>query len=142
MTRILTCSALALILSGGFALAQQTPPPAQDAPPPPAMHARHTHNAQRETRHLNKVLGLTPDQASRVEPILADRDQKVAALDGQGLAPAQMKQQRRELDRSANDQLGAVLTADQMQQLKAMRHHGPHHGAGAPQAGAPVQPTV
>ena len=77
MNRILLCTSLALALSGTLLFAQQQ----QDAAPAPAPTAhRHAHNPTREAAKLSKKLNLSSDQTAKLEPILAGRDQKIAAL--------------------------------------------------------------
>jgi hypothetical protein len=121
MNRLLLSSSLALALSGSLAFAQQTPPPS------PALKAHHhTHNPQQETARLTKKLNLTADQSAKIEPILADRDQKIAALKNDTtISPVVMKQQMKAIHQQTRQQLGTVLTPDQLQQLHSRRHgHG------------------
>jgi periplasmic protein CpxP/Spy len=120
MNRLLLSSALALALSGTLAFAQQTAAPA----PTPRHH--HAHNPQRETARLTKKLNLTPDQSAKLEPILADRDQKIATLTNDTtISPVVMKQQMKAIHQQTRQQLATVLTPDQFQQLHS-RHRG--HG--------------
>ncbi len=135
MYRTILPKALALtVLTAGLAVAgaQQAQPtpdasaPQQDAP----MHHRHAPNPQRQAEYLTKKLNLTADQTAKIEPILADRDQKMAALrSNTQLSPEDRHQQRRSIDQDAQQQMAGVLSPDQMTQLKAMhqehRHHGP-----------------
>ena len=76
MNRFLLSSSLALALSGTLVLAQEPAAPA----PAPAAKRHHQHDPQRETARLSKRLNLSPDQSAKIEPILADRDQKIATL--------------------------------------------------------------
>lgn len=131
MHRAYLPKALALtVLAAGltFAGAQQTQPtPDANAPQTTAPEGPHHHapNPQREARMLSRRLGLTPDQTARIEPILADRAQKMEALhQNQQLAPQDRHQQMRAIHESTEQQLSSVLTPDQMTQLKAMHHHG------------------
>ena len=81
MKRILYPAALVLALSGGLAFAQEPAPQPQQAPAP--IVRPHEHRAQdphRAAMRLSKQLNLTPDQTAKIEPILAGRDQKLAAL--------------------------------------------------------------
>ena len=133
MHRAYLPKALALtVLAAGltFAGAQQTQPtPDAIAPQTTAPDGPHHHapNPQREARMLSKRLGLTPDKTAKIEPILADRAQKMEALhENQQLAPQDRHQQMRAIHENTEQQLGSVLTPDQMTQLKAMHHHG--HG--------------
>ena len=130
MNHLLLSTSLALALSGSLAFAQQ-----QDAAPaPPAKH-HHTHNPQREAAKLSKKLNLSADQTAKVEPILADRDSKIAALtNDKTISPVVMKQQMKAIHQQTRQQLAAILTPDQLQQIKSR-----HHGQGAP---AQTQPQA
>ena len=132
MKRLILPAALAVALTGSFAFAQQ-PAPAQDATQPPApVERHHAPNPEHEAKHLAKALNLTPDQEAKLEPILADRDQKMAALwQNQSLAPQDKQAQMKSIHQSTEQQLATVLTPDQLQQMKTLRHeHGSHgqHG--------------
>jgi protein CpxP len=124
MNRLFLSTSLALALSTTIVFAQQ-----QDAAPataPTANHHRHAHNPQREAARLSKKLNLTSDQTTKLEPILANRDQKIAALRSDtSITPMIAKQQMRAIHNDTKQQLAIVLTPDQLQQMKAL-HHG--HG--------------
>ena len=138
MKRTILPAALALVLAGSVAFAQQTTPaPAPDAQQPAAAPHHHRHpSPERETARLTKQLNLTADQAAKIEPILADRDQKMKDLwSNTALAPQDKHQQMHAIHESTKQQLDAVLTPDQVQQLKAM-HHG-HRGNGQEQPPTP-----
>ncbi|HWW97331.1 MAG TPA: hypothetical protein VNY74_06530 [Edaphobacter sp.] len=132
MNRLLLSTSLALALSGSLAFAQQ-----QDTAPAPTAKHHHAHNPRREAAKLSKKLNLSPDQTAKLEPILADRDSKIAALtNDKTISPVVMKQQMRAIHQQTRQQLAAVLTPDQLQQLKSR-----HRGEGAPaQAPAQTQP--
>ena len=138
MKRTILPAALALVLAGSVAFAQQTQTtPAPDAQQPAATPHHHRHpSPERETARLTKKLNLTTDQAAKIEPILADRDQKMKDLwSNTALAPQDKHQQMRAIHENTQQQLDAVLTPDQVQQLKAM-HHG-HRGNGQEQPPTP-----
>lgn len=143
MKRTLLPAALALLLAGSIAVAQQPQAaPAPDAQQPAAAPAHHHHhhapNPQRETKKLSKRLHLSADQRAKVEPILADRDQKLTALQADStLAPQDMHQQMKAIHEATEQQLATVLTPDQLQQWKSM-HHG-HRGHDQEQ---PAPPTT
>ena len=88
---------------------------------------------------IAKELNLTPDQTSQLEPILADRDQKIAALRADtSLAPRDAHKQMHAIQQSTRSQLSSILTADQLTQLEAMQHahaHA-HRGQGQTQPAA------
>jgi periplasmic protein CpxP/Spy len=135
MKRILLSASLALALSGTLVLAQSTP-----APAPAGKHFHHSHNPQQEAAWLSKKLSLSSDQTAKLEPILADRDQKMTALwSNASITPEEKKQQMRTIHESTKQQLATVLTPGQLEQMKSMHHH--HHGApgqGQPQAAPPA----
>ncbi|SEF55294.1 hypothetical protein SAMN05421819_0395 [Bryocella elongata] len=140
MKRILLSAALLLSLGGVAALAQQDAPPAPQQGQPPMHHRRA--DPQREVAHLTRALNLTPDQASKLEPILATRDQQMKAVfQNQQLAPQDRHQQMMAIHQTTEQQLATVLTPDQLQQLKEMRHKGRGRGQwgqGQRQGGAPA----
>jgi len=135
MNRTLLTAALALSLVGTAAIAQQTAPaPQNDAP---AQHERHhSPDPHKMAMHMSKKLGLSPDQTAKLEPILADRQQKMQALRADAsLTPDQRKQQMRAIGKDSRDQLAAILSPEQMQQLKAMRHGRRGEGQAPPPSG-------
>jgi protein CpxP len=134
MNRVLLSTSLALALSTGLVFAQQP----EAAPAPTAKH-HHAHNPQREAAKLSKKLNLSADQTAKLEPILADRDNKIAALTKDTtISPVVMKQQLRTIRQQTKEQLATVLTPDQMQQLRSMRH-GNDRGQQQPSASTPPQ---
>ena len=128
MNRLFLSTSLALALSGSLVLAQQQ----QDAPAAPSAK-HHAHNPQREAEKISKKLNLSADQTAKLEPILADRDNKIAALkDDTTISPVVMKQQMRAVRKQTRRQLATILTPDQLQQLKVH-----HHDNGAPSQNQP-----
>jgi periplasmic protein CpxP/Spy len=139
MKRILLSTSLALVLSGTFVFAQST------TPSPSEKHYRHhPQDPQQQAAWLSKKLNLSPDQTAKLDPILADRSQKIAALrSNTTISHEEWKQQVRTIHESTKQQLATVLTPDQLQQMKATHHH--RHGApgqtqpqGQPQAAPPA----
>jgi periplasmic protein CpxP/Spy len=126
MTRIALPAALAVVLAGSLAFAQQPQPqPAPEAQAPAATAPAHAQNPHKQTMKLAKELALTPDQTAKVEPILADRDQKLAALRADStIAPKTFKQQMHAIQKSTRDQLDSLLTPAQIEQFKTMHAHG------------------
>lgn len=123
MNRLLLSTSLALALSSTLVFAQQP-----DAAPATTTKAHHAHNPKREAAKLSKKLNLSPDQTAKLEPILADRDQKITALTNDStISPVVMKQQMKAIHQQTRQQLATVLTPDQLQQIKSHRH-----GQGAP----------
>jgi len=138
MNRNLLAVTLILAISGGVALAQQTAPPPSGQPGPNGFH-HHGPNPEREAKHLSKMLNLTPDQASKLEPILANRDQQMKAIHSNGqLTQEAAREQMKALHQTTEQQLAGVLSPEQLQQMKQM-HHGPHGGRGQWQGGGAPQ---
>jgi protein CpxP len=130
MKRIILSTSLALALSSSLVLAQQ-----QDTSPAPAATAHHhAHNPQREAARLSKKLNLSSDQTAKIEPIFADRDQKIAALKSDtSISPMIMQKQMHAIHQQTRQQLTTILTPDQLQQLKSLRR-----GHGAPAQTQPL----
>ncbi len=133
MNRMLLSTSLALALATSLVFAQQAETPA------PAAKHHHAHNPQREAAKISKQLNLSSDQTARLEPILADRDNKIATLNKDTTLSPDVKQQMRAIRQQTREQLATVLTADQMQQLRSM-HHG--HGRGQQPQSAPTAPQA
>lgn len=142
MRRTLIHATLAMTLAATAAFAQQATPapaaqnPAQnDSQQPADQYSRHhrAFDAHKAAQHMGKQLGLTEDQTAKLEPILSDRQQKMKALRADtSLTEDQRRTQMRSIMKDSQTQLATVLTPDQMQQLKSMRHGGPrgrHQGA-------------
>lgn len=147
MKRMMLSTALAVALIGAAAFAQQTPSAApQDTPGAPMHHGHHHHpNPQKQAEMLSKRLNLSADQTAKLEPILADRDQKFQALrENTSLTPDQRHEQMKAIHQSTEQQLATVLTPDQLQQLKTMRHgrrgFGPHGPKGPTGEAQPTPP--
>ena len=142
MKRFLLNSALALTLAATAAFAQQsaqqpTQPSGDTTTQQPSGHnGRHFRHGkmdpQKAAQHLGKRLNLSADQIAKLEPIFADQQQKMTALRGNtALTKDQRHEQARTIFKDTHDQLATVLTADQMDQLKSMRHNfrgGKHEG--------------
>jgi protein CpxP len=162
MNRFVLPTTLMLTIFGATAFAQQGPPPQQNAPiqtmsdgtqqpppdasqPPPTAPRRHM-NPHKQAEKLAQQLNLTADQQAKVEPILADHDQKLEAMmSDTSLTPDQQHAQRHALEKDMHAQLASVLTADQMQQMKAMHHDrkgGPMQPATAPPQDQPATPQA
>src|ERR1700730_7645067 len=108
MNRMLLSPSLALALATSLTFAQQAETPA------PATKHHHAHNPQREAAKLSKKLNLSADQTAKLEPILADRDNKIAALTKDTtISPVVMKQQLRTIRQQTKEQLATDLTPQQ-----------------------------
>lgn len=103
-------------------------------------HGHHRLDPQQQAEMISRKLNLTPDQTSKIEPILASRDQQMEALHhNTQLAPADRHAQMKTINQGAEQQMSAILSPEQMAQLKAMHRHHMHHGqAGDAPAPAPA----
>ena len=137
MKRLIVTSSLALALSCGAAFAQTADPRQALAAQPsdegqnaaPMHHGHHRPNPQRQAEMISRKLNLTPDQTSKIEPILANRDQQMEALHSNTqLAPEDRHAQMKTINQQVEQQMSGILSPDQMAQLKAMRRGGHHHG--------------
>jgi periplasmic protein CpxP/Spy len=127
-------SLLALGLSGNALLAQD-----QSAPPPASVQAQrpaHVPNPRHQAKKMAKALGLTPDQVSKIEPILADRDQQVQSLHSDTtLAPSDRKAKMHGIRQESDSRIEAILNDTQKQQyaqIKQSRKANRHQQDAAP----------
>jgi protein CpxP len=126
-------SVLVVGLSANALLAQdQSAPPAPSAQSP-AQRPAHVPNPRHQAKKMAKELGLTPDQVSKIEPILADRDQQVQGLRSDAtLAPSDRKAKMHGIRQESDSRIEAILNDTQKQQYeqikqtrKANRHQQP-----------------
>lgn len=111
-------------LSGASLLAQeqQQPTAAISQTPAGATQPRIAANPQRHAKRLAKILGLTPDQEARVEPILADKKQQVeSAKADTTLAPKDKRAKVRSINQDSNAKVEAILNDSQKQQYEQMK---------------------
>jgi periplasmic protein CpxP/Spy len=79
-------------------------------------------NPQRQAKKMAKKLGLSSDQTARIEPVLADRDQRVQDVrSNTKLAPSERKAQLHGIARDSNTKIEAILTDTQRQQYEQMK---------------------
>lgn len=91
---------------------------------------------------MSKKLNLSADQTAKLEPIMADRQQKMKALHADtSLSADQKKAQRKQIMQDSQTQLASVLTPEQLQQMKSARKGNHHRRGGTPApAAAPANP--
>ena len=126
MKRTLVLSTLALALAGGAAFAQQT-----DAPPAAPAHKAHhgKHSSQAAAQHMKDALGLTDEQTAKLEPILATRQQKTEAVKADtSLTDDQKRMQLKQIGKDSRKELEGILTPEQMEKMKSMKHAHPKGG--------------
>ncbi|OGX90091.1 hypothetical protein [Hymenobacter coccineus] len=121
----------AFALTAGAANAQTTPQNGGGRPSPEQMAAR-------QSERITKQLGLNADQTTKVQQIMAARDQEMQGMRGQmqgGTATrGQMRDQMVAGRAKYDDQFKAVLTPDQYTKYTAMQadrmQRGPGRGMG------------
>lgn len=120
--------------------APTTPP----AAPQHAMHGMHHMSPDQQLAHLTKVLSLTSAQQDQIRPLLAERAQKMQALEqDQSLAPKDRRMQMRTISEGTQNGITAVLTDEQKQKYAAMQEQMKdrmHERRGAAPEAAPAQP--
>ena len=134
MNRTVLIATFAALLAGSLAFAQAPLTPAPDAQQPAQTAApAHAPNPHRQAMHIARQLNLSRDQAAKLEPIFADRDQKIAALRADtSLQPKDARRQMRAIRESTEQQLSSVLSPDQLQQMKALQQAHAHRGQPQP----------
>ncbi len=117
------------ILALGFGtLAVAQPPQAQT----------HKSDPIRETKRLSKELSLTPDQQSQIGLILADRQQRIAALSADTTSdPKSLRKQRKAIMMDTQQKISAILTPAQQQQLATLKSEHRHGKRGTQPPTAP-----
>jgi periplasmic protein CpxP/Spy len=108
-----------LAITGGAAFAQSDSMAAQ----PPAMNSgRPAMNPDEQLARMTKQLNLTPDQATQIKPILADRMQQMTSLrQDQSMSQADKMTKMKSIRDDGNTKIEAVLNADQKQKFEAMQ---------------------
>jgi len=128
-------SLLAVGLSGNALLAQdQSAPPAASAQAP-AQRPAHVPNPRHQAKKMAKALSLTPDQVSKIEPILADRDQQVQSVRlDTTLAPNDRKAKMHGIRQESDSRIEAILNDTQKQQYEQIKQSrkARHQQAAAP----------
>jgi hypothetical protein len=121
---------LGLVLTGATASYCQSSAPDQGTGDHKFRH--HGPNAEFETKFLTRKLGLSPEEASQVEPILASQDEQLKALrPAQGTQPdfKALHEQRKAIFEATEKQLAGVLTSEQLVEYQKIHHFG---GPGGP----------
>lgn len=106
----------ALVLAPACLIAQSSAVPAE-------IGARHAHpgTPHKAAVRLGRKLNLSADQQARLEPILAERKQKMDAVRANTqLSDMERRRQTKAVRQQSRAQMSAVLTPEQMQQVKAM----------------------
>lgn len=116
-----------LLLFSAAAFAQAPPPPPQNGtPPPPKEKKTPEQRATDQSNHLEKDLGLSPDQKSKVYSLVLSREQKMEKLRGQqnkdtAAVRAEKKKIRDEFDAG----MKTTLSPEQYQKWETMKKQHP-----------------
>jgi|GEM_PF-3196303 len=129
-------AALALATSAANTMAQ-TPAPAPSPAESGKCHGKIHRN--RGGNGLFASLNLTPDQKAKIAVLRTDLRSKIETVrSNAALAPDQKKEQIKALREAHRTQVEAILTPDQLAQLKKViaerKEHHEHGGEAAPQA--------
>jgi Spy/CpxP family protein refolding chaperone len=113
-------------LAGNSLIAQDQQPPAattsQDAPS--TTQPLHAPNPQRQAKRMTKKLALTPDQESKLEPILAERQQQIESTRSDTtLAPKDKRVRLRGIHQDSEAKIESILTDTQKQQYEQMKQN-------------------
>lgn len=88
-----------------------------------SMGMRHHHppSAERQLRHLTKMLNLTQDQQQQMLPILQDQQQKMRSMhEDTSMSPQDRRQQMRQTMMDTHQKLEALMTDTQKQKFEQM----------------------
>lgn len=115
-------SLLAVGLSGNALLAQDQSAPPAAAAQAPTQRPAHVPNPRHQAKKMAKALNLTPDQVSKIEPILADRAQQVQSLRSDTtLAPGDRKAKMHGIRQDSDNRIEAILNDTQKQQYEQIK---------------------
>ena len=117
-----------------------SPTPGNSQPQAPAPSKMQQLNPEkmkkRRLAHLEKITQLTPDQQTKVTPIISDFvDQIVALKNDSSLQPEAKQAKQKELRKKFTQQIKAVLTPQQRQALKNASKNKQQAGKGSSQNG-------
>jgi len=142
--KFVRCFAVLGFALGLVATSAANAQPFQDTPPAGNSDSAHGQHAmpdpQKQTARLSRKLQLTPDQAAKIEPILANRMQQMQQMRADtSSSPRDVHQKMRALKQDTDSQIQAILTDSQRQQYQQMQQQAMQkrldHKQGAPAAG-------
>ena len=122
---------LTLAVAGSAAIVAQAPQDQSQGPRPHGQWQGHQPNPQFEVKMLTRRLSLSPEQASQIEPILADSHARMAALKpAEGTQPdfKALHQQHKAIMEDTQARVNALLTPEQQQKFAKMHDHLGGHG--------------
>ena len=128
-----SCNAV-LAQDQGQPAANTTSPAASQAPSSDAQQP-HAPDPTRQAKRLANQLSLSPDQQSKLEPILANRDQLIQNTRADStLAPREKRATIQGIRQDSDVKIESLLTETQKQQYELMK---PNRKAQNQQGGAP-----
>ena len=110
---------LGLALPGVRAQDTTTPPP----PPPAGEHEGHHKGPHGDTlKFFTEKLGLTPDQQTKIKPILEDEKKALDALHTDASVAKDAKREKfMEIRKAHREQIRALLTPEQQKKLDELK---------------------
>lgn len=131
--------ALGVLLSAGMAFVFAQAPANQSAAPSHEGRQHRTFDPGQQAAHLGKRLGLSNDQVAQIQPILADRVQKMQTLRSDtSLSQEDRHTKVQAIMQDTNSKIEALLSDTQKQQFEQMlaqrRSHEHNRQSAPPQA--------
>jgi protein CpxP len=124
MSKVGKLLAAALLITSSLALAQDS---GQSVPAQPGAKydQRRRDQAEDRLRRMSKELNLTDDQKEKIRPILQEEAQQSKSVQSDSsLTDQQRRKKMREIHKTYEPQVQAVLTPEQRDKLKNMKHEG------------------
>jgi len=129
-----------LLPFAGFVLLAATVLQAEEpaaSPSPPARHREHRDDMRENFRKMAKELDLTADQKIQMEAIRKQTGESLKALHADAsLTDDQKRDKVRELRKSNEEQIRALLTPEQKTKARAFRENNGHRRGKAGRQGA------
>jgi len=133
MNKLTTVVAAGLLLSAGFSLSTSVKADTPTTTTTPAV-VQGKHHHESELQKLTQELNLTPDQVSKIQPIVDAAKAKVKAIRQDAtLTPDQQKAQIAPIHKQEMQDIRAILTPEQIATLKSL-HKNHNQPAPAPAA--------
>ena len=87
--------------------------------------AAHASSPEAHLQMLSEKLNLTDDQETKLRPVLQEREQQLKAMhDDSSLSQDQNRAKLTAIHESLYEQINAVLTPEQQDKFKEMKHEG------------------
>jgi periplasmic protein CpxP/Spy len=140
-------AALLVGLSGSMLMAQDQSQPRPGAPPPAAnsqtAQPHKSPNPHHQAKVMAKKLGLSKDQQSKLEPILADRDRQVQSLRADAsLDPKDRHAKIQGIRQDSDSKIESILSDSQKQQYEQIKQQRAQRGHQGTQQSDGNSPTA